>query len=99
MQSDLYGILENPSVETRTMAKKEQSQTLQSAPEAEIMPAPAADERKDAQPAGSAPDGSAVASNTSAQSILFNNDAHKAAQLITLAALYSPISQLSLSPV
>src|SRR5271156_1058062 len=81
------------------MAKKKQSQTSQSAPEAGIKPAPAADERKDAQPVGPAPDGSAVASNTSAQSILFNNDAHKAAQLITLAALYSPISQLSLSPV
>jgi hypothetical protein len=81
------------------MAKKKQSQTSQSAPEAGIMPVPAAGERKDARPVGLAPDGSAVASNTSAQSILFNNDAHKAAQLITLAALYSPISQLSLSPV
>jgi hypothetical protein len=81
------------------MAKKKQSQTSQSTPEAGVKPAPAADERKDAQPVGPAPGGSAVASSTSAQSVLFNNDAHKAAQLITLAALYSPISQLSLSPV
>lgn len=33
------------------------------------------------------------------QSLLYNNDVHKAAQLITLAALYAPVSQLSLSPV
>jgi hypothetical protein len=81
------------------MAKKKQSQTSQPAPEARNQPPPADDQRKDGQPVSTAPDGSAIARNASIQSILYNNDAHKAAQLITLAALYSPISQLTLSPV
>ena len=46
-----------------------------------------------------APDGSVVAPQAKKQSILFDNNAHKAAQMITLAALYSPVAQLSLSPV
>jgi hypothetical protein len=78
------------------MAKKKQSQT---APEMRKEPPPAAEERKGGQPVLTAPDGSAITTPASAQSILYNNDAHKAAQLITLAALYSPVSQLSLSPV
>jgi hypothetical protein len=81
------------------MAKKKQSPTSQPAPGSRNEPPPATDERKDGQPGRPAPDASAVAPGTPAQSILFNNDAHKAAQLITLAALYSPVSQLALSPV
>src|SRR2546421_2499249 len=69
------------------MAKKKQN------------PSPTTDELKEDQPVRAAPDWPAVSRGGSAQSILVNSDAHKAAQLITLAALYSPVSQLTLSPV
>ena len=82
-----------------TMAKKKQGQATQPEPEAQKMPLSALNERKDAQPTVTPPDGASVATANSAKSILYNNDAHKAAQLITLAALYSPISQLTLFPV
>ena len=81
------------------MAKKKQTQTPQMAPGSHGSPQSATDKVKDSQPIRTAPDGSKIVAPASAQSLLYNKDAHKAAQLITLAALYSPISQLTLSPV
>src|SRR5437016_3131983 len=78
------------------MAKKKQNQAP---PSVRNEPSPTIDELKEDQPVRPAPDRPAVSRGGSAQSILVNSDAHKAAQLITLAALYSPVSQLTLSPV
>ena len=81
------------------MAKKKQTQPPQKATDSPSSPPSATDKAKDGQPVRTALDGSPIVAATSVQSILFNNDAHKAAQLVTLAALYAPISQLALSPV
>ena len=82
-----------------SMAKKKQPPNSQTSPPKSDITRSAGVERKLDQPVATAPDGSPIVAGTSVQSILFNNDAHKAAQLITLAAFYSPISQLTLSPV
>jgi hypothetical protein len=81
------------------MAKKKQNQVSPAVPQTRNEASPTTDERQHDQPVRTAPDGSAISTGTSAQSILVNSDVHKAAQLIALAALYSPVSQLALSPV
>lgn len=81
------------------MAKKKPSQTAHSAPEPPKEAPAAGDDRKDGQSVPTTADKSAVTTASSPQSILYNTNAYKAAQLITLAALYGPVSQLTLSPV
>ena len=84
------------------MAKKKQASTsppIPSAPSSSAKLKTAVFEGKSAKPGLTAPDGSPISRRGPTEPLIYNNNVHKAAQMIVLAALYGPVSELSLSPV